>query len=731
MTVLNNIGSGFNRSTINSNFDIIEDELNNKVIKKVLAEGEDNTMQVDLDMNSNRMLNLPAPSGPNEPVRVQDLPNFIVEGNDLLLVTREEELVLTAGQTAVTLSTLTTTQTAFYISGLSVDQGRLVNNTDYTVTNTTQIVLAESYPTGTRLTAVQNEGVADLISDIQTFDNVASMQAASLGVGDTALCKRFYAGGELVEGLLFNIVAENTGTDNNGDFHDLVNGLQAKLVNKGFAHILNFGAASQPAVSTDAFVNALSSTRNVSFENTEEIIYDVNAPVMLRNMTNLKGSGQQSARIGDTLSYYSGVTKTNNSTVVITNPQRPTQTVDCLFYTNGLWEDGKFPQNFKLENMTLKSDSPSTSSVAVYQLQGSGMQMESVDILDFAYAFECYEFWSSTFKKVRTNGKMAFRRGTSVHLDQCSSGGSANSGTTTGGFVFDQFRYSTLTSCSSDGNLDTAYTFDNSYSIEMNGCACEFVDSPDDDTGTMINFMTGNQVNVNGFYGVNSAEATKANFSFGGANTVRFYGGKTGILAESTANVDVVVTGNSTYVEFHQFQFNNFSYNNPVIRFNVGVVDSFIIVHGKVANVPPKVYYTDGSGATLVRNGIIDTGSNANGTWIRFDDGTMECYHTLPKAGFLIGATASTTVQGIIWYRSNVVNWLYPIPFIASDNNVQITPRTGSVGARFASTRYSNTGETNAQTGQIQLVGVEDYIAAGVGYTNLTDVKIRAIGRWK
>ena len=88
-------------------------------------------------------------------------------------------------------------------------------------------------------------------------------------------------------------------------------------------------------------------------------------------------------------------------------------------------------------------------------------------------------------------------------------------------------------------------------------------------------------------------------------------------------------------------------------------------------------------------------------------------------------------MQGIVWYRSNVVNWLYPLPFIASDNSVQITPRTGSVGARFASTRYSTTGETNAQTGQIQLIGVEDYIAAGVGYTNLTDVKIRAIGRWK
>tara|TARA_R110000772_G_scaffold144025_2_gene253599 strand:- start:14248 stop:14613 length:366 start_codon:yes stop_codon:yes gene_type:complete len=73
MTVLNNIGSGFNRTAINDNFDVIEDELSNKVLKRVLADGEDNSMQADIDMNNKKILNLPFPVGPTEPVRLIDL----------------------------------------------------------------------------------------------------------------------------------------------------------------------------------------------------------------------------------------------------------------------------------------------------------------------------------------------------------------------------------------------------------------------------------------------------------------------------------------------------------------------------------------------------------------------------------------------------------------------------------------------------------------------------------
>jgi hypothetical protein len=215
-----------------------------------------NAMTAPLDMNNQRLINLPPPASPTDPVRSIDLPNFIAEDNTLLLITREESIVLTAGQTVVTLTELTTTQTAYYVSGQSVDQGRLISNTDYVVTSTTQITLIESYPVGTRLTAVQNEGVEALVSDVQTFNDIAEMKQATLGVGNTALCKRYYAGDALVDGLLFNIVAGSTGTDDGGSFHDLANGNQAELVINRTINVLQFGAVRDKSVSVSIPVQA-------------------------------------------------------------------------------------------------------------------------------------------------------------------------------------------------------------------------------------------------------------------------------------------------------------------------------------------------------------------------------------------------------------------------------------------------------------------------------------------
>lgn len=79
--VLNPISSGYNVSRINANFDKLEDVVNNELLHTV---GGNNTMQQDLDMNSNRLLNLPAPGGLNDPVRYQELIDFIsgITGNE-------------------------------------------------------------------------------------------------------------------------------------------------------------------------------------------------------------------------------------------------------------------------------------------------------------------------------------------------------------------------------------------------------------------------------------------------------------------------------------------------------------------------------------------------------------------------------------------------------------------------------------------------------------------------
>lgn len=68
------VESQFNTAAqLTSRFKQIENELNNKVLYRANPVNEPNAMSNDLDMNSRRILNLPAPILQNEPVRLQDL----------------------------------------------------------------------------------------------------------------------------------------------------------------------------------------------------------------------------------------------------------------------------------------------------------------------------------------------------------------------------------------------------------------------------------------------------------------------------------------------------------------------------------------------------------------------------------------------------------------------------------------------------------------------------------
>lgn len=70
---LDPIISGYNLSKINDNFQKIEDELNNKVLYRDTPSGEINHMNKTLDMNSNRIINLPDAVSGSEPVTLDQL----------------------------------------------------------------------------------------------------------------------------------------------------------------------------------------------------------------------------------------------------------------------------------------------------------------------------------------------------------------------------------------------------------------------------------------------------------------------------------------------------------------------------------------------------------------------------------------------------------------------------------------------------------------------------------
>lgn len=131
-------------------------------------------------------------------------------------------------------------------------------------------------------------------------------------------------------------------------------------------------------------------------------------------------------------------------------------------------------------------------------------------------------------------------------------------------------------------------------------------------------------------------------------------------------------------------------------------------------NADKKMFFLDGGGT--VASADFDTygiqrGSNSNGSWIKFPDGTQICQHTL-----LVEAT-STAVGGIYVGGSSTV-WTFPISFFNDETVV-----SGSLA-------------TSANTGWLALrsESSSDCNVRGVSY--LTDAvqrfaKVIATGRWK
>lgn len=73
---LNNVTSGFNVSTINSNFEKLEDALNEGTLWRDNPEGEPNQLQSDIDVNDKRLYNLPDPQEEGEAVNLRTLNQF-------------------------------------------------------------------------------------------------------------------------------------------------------------------------------------------------------------------------------------------------------------------------------------------------------------------------------------------------------------------------------------------------------------------------------------------------------------------------------------------------------------------------------------------------------------------------------------------------------------------------------------------------------------------------------
>jgi hypothetical protein len=98
----------------------------------------------------------------------------------------------------------------------------------------------------------------------------------------------------------------------------------------------------------------------------------------------------------------------------------------------------------------------------------------------------------------------------------------------------------------------------------------------------------------------------------------------------------------------------------------------------------------------------IERGSNANGGYVRFEDGTQICSHALTCA-------ATNTALGSI-FRSNDESWTYPVAFSTTDGlTVKPSVQTGGRWANVFTTNTNNctfrqfNAQTNASTSTIKL----------------------------
>lgn len=143
-------------NNINSNFDDIATLLDTLLSRTDSVNA--NFIDVDLDMNNNHILNLPAPASPNSPVRLVDIEGLVFEGSGALYTTTAE---LEAG--ALDDRYYTETEVDALISAIvlpdtytkaELNAGQL-NTLYYTKAEVDAAILAAQIPTGTIVSALE------------------------------------------------------------------------------------------------------------------------------------------------------------------------------------------------------------------------------------------------------------------------------------------------------------------------------------------------------------------------------------------------------------------------------------------------------------------------------------------------------------------------------------------------------------------------------------------------
>lgn len=337
--VLQDTNSGYNLSNINANFDTLADAINTKVLSRDNPTDDPNQMLGDMDMNGNRVFNLPVPISLSEAARMQDVVNAAF-GNISII---PASIILNTPGHGIS---STNVQTALY--ELADDT---VAETTARTSADTVLQIAITAETTARATAITNEattrGNADTalntsVTALNTLTTTHTTQIAALSVPVVATTfnavhvtalrgvskashnfvrtSGYYAAGDGGDSLYYCDLTDTTSADNGGSIIVAGDNGRWKFVDSAEMDFRQWGAKGDG--STDDFStiqNALTSAPAGTKWKVSTGVFSLSATLsILKNNIQIEGTGQSTRFLcthvtGDVFSIGNGSTQMLNT----------------------------------------------------------------------------------------------------------------------------------------------------------------------------------------------------------------------------------------------------------------------------------------------------------------------------------------------------------------------------------------------------------------------------------
>jgi hypothetical protein len=186
---LDSVLGGYSLTKINENFQRIQDEFNNKVLYRDNVDGEANTLEDDIDVNSKRLYNLGAPQYATDAARLGDIPTYPVP----------------------------------------IGTGAALNIT-YTPTSW--------------ITSINVQSAIEQLANgvVKVANTISNLKTITKTIGGRVLVDGYYAAGDGGGGEYYYDSTDTTSSDNGGSIIVANDGGRWKLIQRGPLNVKQFGA---------------------------------------------------------------------------------------------------------------------------------------------------------------------------------------------------------------------------------------------------------------------------------------------------------------------------------------------------------------------------------------------------------------------------------------------------------------------------------------------------------